>query len=161
MIVASGARYESPLREAIHAMKYDGVPALADKLAPLLAEAWRELRPQSDVLVPVPLHTRRQRERGYNQSELLARRLSAQCGVAVRTDLLRRVRHTEQQALLKGDARRHNVRGAFAAGAEVQGRRVALVDDVFTTGSTLAECARTLLSAGASGVCALTVARAE
>ncbi len=162
--VASGALYETPLREAIHTFKYDGTPALAAPLAPLLLDAWQVAQgafPPAEVLAPVPLHPRRRRERGYNQSELLAHRLSALCGTPVDPRLLRRVRYTEQQALLRGDQRRRNVQGAFEAAPGARGKRVALVDDVFTTGSTLVECALALLGAGASGVYALTLARAE
>ncbi len=160
LVVASGARYEPPLAEAIHTFKYDGTPALAGPLVPLLLDAWRGMGRQADALVPVPLHARRRRERGYNQSELLARRLGTLCGVPVEPRLLARVRYTEQQALLKGSQRRQNVQGAFVAAPAVRGRRVILVDDVFTTGSTLVECAMALLDAGAAGVCAFTLARA-
>jgi ComF family protein len=159
--VASGARYADPLREAIHAFKYEGTPALAAPLASLMLEAWRSAVWQADVLVPVPLHTRRRRERGYNQSELLALQLSAACGVPVDARLLARVRYTNQQALLKGAARKQNVQGAFACGPGANGKLIVLVDDVFTSGSTLLACAGALLSAGAAGVRAVTLARAE
>ena len=160
LTVISGVRYESPLREAIHAFKYDGTPDLAAPLSPLLLDAWRDAAMSADVLIPVPLHARRKRERGYNQSELLARALSAACHVPVEAHLLRRVRYTDQQALLKGAARKQNVQGAFLAGAAVNGKQIVLVDDVFTTGATLTECATALLNAGAASVCAITLARA-
>jgi ComF family protein len=160
LIVVSAARYETPLLDAIHALKYDGTPALAEPFSPMLFDAWCSAHVGADVIVPVPLHARRQRERGYNQSELLARRLSILCGVPMQPGLLRRVRYTEQQARLKGHERRRNVHGAFVARAGVQGKRIALIDDVFTTGSTLVECASAILGAGAAGVCALTLARA-
>jgi ComF family protein len=161
LLVASGARYGSPLREAIHAFKYDGTPGLAATLAPLLLDAWRHAALNADVIVPVPLHARRRRERGYNQSELLAREVGAACGVPVDTQLLARVRYTDQQALLKGAARKQNVQDAFAAGAGANGKLIVLVDDVLTSGATLTACASVLLNAGAASVCALTLARAE
>ncbi len=160
LVVASGAHYEPPLREAIHALKYDGTPDLAGPLTPLLLDAWQSMSQTIGILVPVPLHARRLRERGYNQSELLSRRLSARCGIPVEAGLLRRVRYTRQQAQLPGSERKHNVQGAFAAAPEAQNKHIALVDDVFTSGSTLVECAKALLSAGAASVCALTLARA-
>jgi ComF family protein len=159
--IVSGARYGAPLREAIHAFKYDGTPGLAEPLAPLLVDAWRSAALAADVIVPVPLHPRRRRERGYNQSELLARALSTACGVPVDANLLRRVRYTDQQALLKGAARKQNVQGAFAAEARANDKLIVMVDDVFTSGATLAACASVLRSAGAADVSALTLARAE
>jgi ComF family protein len=159
--VVSGARYGTPLREAIHAFKYDGTPGLAAPLAPLLVDAWRNAALNADIIVPVPLHARRRRERGYNQSELLARGLGEACGVPVDTHLLTRERYTDQQALLKGAERRQNVQGAFAADARANGKLIVLVDDVLTSGATLTECANVLLNVGAASVSAVTLARAE
>jgi len=159
--VTSAARYAEPLRDGIHAFKYDGTPALAGPLAQLMVEAWVNGGLQADLLVAVPLHPRRKRERGYNQSDLLAQRIGAQAGVMVDTKVIRRVRYTDQQALLAHDERRNNVHGAFKAEpARSNGKHIMLVDDVFTTGATLSECAATLLSAGARRVSALTLARA-
>ena len=159
--VTSAAVYSTPLREAIHALKYDGVPALAGPLSQYLVDAWRRSSLQADSIVPVPLHSRRRRERGYNQSELLARQLGREVGVPVEPRSLRRVRYTGQQARLNAAERRQNVKGAFEAERALsRGRHIVLVDDVFTTGATMSECAEALLDAGAASVAAITLARA-
>jgi ComF family protein len=161
ILVVSATIYATPLREAIHAFKYDGVPDMALPFARLMAEGWRQTGMLVDVIVPVPLHPRRTRERGYNQSELLARHLGELVGVPVDGRVLRRVRHTDQQAHLGAAERKINVRGAFDATCErSSGKHIVLVDDVFTTGATLGECATALLNAGAQGVSAVTLARA-
>lgn len=159
--VTSAAKYAEPLRDGIHAFKYDGTPDLAGPFGQLMTEAWIAGGMQADVFAPVPLHPRRRRERGYNQSELLARRLGVLVGVPVDSNVIRRVRYTDQQALLAHDERHNNVRGAFKADREhTNGKHIVLVDDVFTTGATLSECAATLLNAGARRVSAMTLARA-
>jgi ComF family protein len=162
VLVTSAALFVPPMREAIHALKYEGVPHMAGPLALFIAEAWRESGLSADVIVPVPLHPRRQRERGYNQSERLAQELSALIGVPVDRRAVARRRHTEQQVLLGAEARRRNVQGAFAAmPARVNGKQIVVVDDVFTTGATLGECVSALLGAGAAHVHTLTLARAN
>jgi ComF family protein len=113
-----------------------------------------------DVLIPVPLHWRRQWQRGFNQSEMLARFLSSRCGIPVAT-ALRRVRYTAVQAGLSNTARRRNVTAAFACRRRLDGKRVLLIDDVMTTGSTAAACGVALRRAGASRISLLTVARAD
>jgi ComF family protein len=132
-------------------------------LGRLLAPSLARLDPGVEALVPVPLHPRRLRERGFNQASLLARaaRRTARAGPPVE-ELLDRVRDTAPQASLDdAAARRRNVRGAFAVRrAEARGRHLALVDDVLTTGATAAECARALRAAGAARVDVLTLARA-
>jgi ComF family protein len=159
--VVSLAVYASPLREAIHAFKYDSLRPLAQPLGRLLYEVGASCAPRTDLITPVPLHQRRQRERGYNQSELLAHALGDACGLPVQAKAVQRMRHTHQQALLGVHERRANVRGAFrATPALVRDRRVLLVDDVFTSGATLSECAAALLDAGAQQVLAVTLARA-
>ncbi len=166
LMVISAAHFEPPLREAIHALKYEGVPHVASALSAHMVHAWRTSSPPiaPTVLVPVPLHSRRERERGYNQSLLLANDVGRALALPVQPRALRRVRHTEKQAQLESDiaVRLANVRDAFAAEARiVRGQRVMLVDDVFTTGATLVACAAALRVAGAAEVIALTLARAR
>jgi ComF family protein len=157
-------RYGDLAREAIHALKFGGRRGLANPLGDLLAGLPLSALPGAapDVLVPVPLHPRRARERGYNQALLLARRLERAWGVPVAADALRRTVATQPQADLDAAARRRNVRDAFAVRSPelIAGRHVVLVDDVLTTGATAAECAMSLRRAGAATVGVLTVARA-
>jgi ComF family protein len=150
------------LREAIHSFKYKNVRALAEPLGNLLVDFWAKLPDPVDVLVPVPLHRRRVRERGYNQAQLLAQHLGAAVSVCVVCDVLRRVRYTTSQVGLGMPERRENVAGAFSCtGNRLQGKRVLLVDDVCTTGATLEACSMALKAGGARSVWALTVARAR
>jgi ComF family protein len=151
------------MREAVHAFKFGGRRALAVPLGDLLVETAAGSLPAGapDLLLPVPLHPRRQRTRGFNQAGLLARRLGRSHGWPVREDVLVRTVATPSQTELDAAGRRANVRGAFRLRrpAAVAGRHVVLVDDVLTTGATLSECARCLRAAGAARVGALTVAR--
>ena len=151
------------MREALHAYKFRGRRALAAPLGDLLLEAL-EGRPPAEVpalLVPVPLHPRRERERGFNQASLLAWRVGRAWGVRVRDDVLVRAVATPSQTELDAPARRANVRNAFRLRRPelIVGRHVLLVDDILTTGATLSECARCLREGGAATVGALTVAR--
>jgi len=114
-----------------------------------------------DAVVPVPLHPRRERERGYNQAFLLAEVVARHFERPLRRRALSRTRHTSQQARLAAHRRWENVRGAFRTNAPVQGMRLLLVDDVMTTGATASESARVLKKAGASSVSVLTIARTQ
>ncbi len=157
-------RSEGIARGAILLVKHGGHLGLLQRLAGLLAEeAPRHLFLQEwEGVVPVPLHWARRWRRGFNQAAVLARAVGRRHGIPVFVRALRRVRATPLQ---QGDfeARRRNVRDAFAvaAGAGISGRRLLLVDDVFTTGATADACGRVLLQAGAADVGVLTLARAE
>jgi len=155
--VRSGVWLDQSARRAVHQLKYEGWWRIAEAMA----EAMRTLDPLTGrvSLIPVPLGARRRRERGYNQSERIAAALGARLGLPVREDLLVRVRETPSQTALTPEARQANVAGAFA-GRAVCGLAVVLVDDVFTTGATLAEAGAALAMAGAARVAAVTFARA-
>lgn len=150
-----------PLREAVHALKYNGARVLAEPLADLLAAYWQENPLPASLLVPVPLHSARLRQRGYNQSALLARALAKRIALPVSSQALQRGRATVSQVGLSREQRWSNVWGAFQSlGDEVTGRAILLIDDVCTTGATLEACAHALLKGGASQVWALTLTRA-
>lgn len=150
--------YEGTLREVIHAMKYGGRRSLARPLAALMKQHGGHVLDGVDAVVPVPLHWRRQYQRGFNQARELARFLGPPL-----LDVLRRRRATRAQVELAADQRRANVAGAFVlrrcVSVPFRGRKLLLVDDVSTTGATLESCARVLRDAGASHVHALTAAR--
>jgi ComF family protein len=152
-----------PVLEAIHRYKYQRALWFEPFLAGLLvSEAGPELRREPwDWIVPVPLHPAKEREREFNQAERLAVRLGAAIGIPVKKDLLRRITPTRTQTLLTRDQRAANMRNAFALrpGQKLAGRRIVLVDDVFTTGATTSACARALRKAGAGDICVWTVAR--
>jgi ComF family protein len=160
-IFAVGA-YMGPLREAVHALKYHGRHGVAATLAALLAPAVAPFLQEGDLLVPVPLHPTRERARGYNQSAILASELQYLLPVEVATAALRRTRATADQTALSADQRAANVRGAFTARADaVSGRRIWLLDDVYTTGATLRASAQALRAAGAREVRGAVVAIAS
>jgi ComF family protein len=159
----AAVRYDDVARSLVHALKYQDRTDLAPAMGRWMARAGGELLTGADMLVPVPLHWRRAWRRRYNQSGALARVIERQSGVRVRGDVLRRVRATEQQIGLSRAQRATNVQGAFQVSpdrqAEVQGRRVILIDDVLTSGATLDACARALLRAKATQVDVLVFAR--
>lgn len=161
--IRSAFPYQPPVSDAIIQFKYHGLRALGQELASTLVEALPSLGFVPDVVVPVPLHVRRKRERGYNQAEVLATVLGALLGLPLAADALRRVRETAPQARLHSrEERMANVAAAFGPGpGSVHGRRVLLVDDVCTTGATLSACGHVLRRQGAAAVWALTVAREE
>lgn len=149
--------------EMIHRFKYTRALWVEPFLAGLLTQAAaKHLDPGDwDCLVPVPLHAAKQREREFNQAERLARRLGRATGIAVETKFLKRTVFTRTQTQLTREERRANVRSAFRAaeGNRLRGKRIVVIDDVFTTGSTTDACARALRRAGAAQVCVWTVAR--
>ncbi len=151
------------VREFIHRFKYDRHFYLRHPLTEWLAEALDDDRlraPLIDALVPVPLHSARLREREFNQAEVLARLLARRTGMPL-LGALTRIRYTTTQTRLDRHERMENLRNAFRVRqtAAVQNRHLVLVDDIFTTGSTVDECARVLRAAGAASVRVLTVAR--
>lgn len=150
-------RHDGVARQLVLGLKYRRGKHLAGPLADLVAP----LVPAGvDALVPVPLHENRVRERGFNQSELLANELGARVGRPVLAAALNRVRETPSQTGLSPSERVENVRGAFAAAERLDGQHVLLVDDVCTTGATLYACARTLRRAGVASVQAIVATRA-
>ncbi len=155
--------YEEPLADILHGLKYRAdfstLPVLAELIRPLQGQLSLDL--ESDRVVPVPLHRKRLMDRGFNQSLLLAELFFPESRGVILPQTLLRVRHTPPQTTLDGVARRKNLAGAFAVSRprSIRGRRVFLVDDVLTTGTTVNECARVLLAAGVSAVEVVTVAR--
>ncbi|HVQ46678.1 MAG TPA: double zinc ribbon domain-containing protein [Gemmatimonadales bacterium] len=156
--VRSAVWLEGSARAAVHQLKYEGWSRAAEALALPM----RHLEPLTAgvSLLPIPLGKRRLRVRGYNQSERIATALGALTGVPVRCNALRRVRETPTQTALTPEARHANVAEAFQA-ADVTGLSVVLVDDVFTTGATLASAGAALAAAGAARIEAVTFARAS
>ena len=156
--------YEGASRDLIHAFKYRNKTHLRRPLALLaieqLSEFVRSRAPH--LIIPVPLHRKRLRSRGFNQAVLLGELFSAQWNIPLDRHNLRRIRWTEPQVNLSSGDRRANVKGAFSLQNPelVRGRRVLLVDDVLTTGSTVEECAVMLKNAGADDVAVITIARA-
>jgi len=151
--------YRGTLQKLLHAFKFDGHDFLAPPLAGHLDDVVTSRDRDFDVLVAVPLHRKRLRERGYNQAELLSRHLARSIGIPGKSWLARPV-ETRAQSTLPREDRAGNVRRAFVADRRVRGASVLLVDDVMTTGATLEASARALREAGARRVCAVTVARA-
>ena len=160
----SAVRYEGPAKACIRRFKYQAGIWLQEELVGWLAALWRtcpaEVR-SVDFVAGIPLYPRRERERGYNQAALLAEGLAEQVGIPFRRGLLGRTKPTATQTHLTAVQRVHNVKGVFSVRrpGDVRGARIALVDDVMTTGATVNECARALKAAGAAAVMVLTVAR--
>jgi ComF family protein len=161
------APFSGFVRTALHELKYSGEQRLAGPLGSAIARRWRRVGVGADVLVPVPVHATRRRRRGYDQAELIARTAAAELSLPC-ASILERNRATIAQFDLDRSARAVNVAGAFRLRADpagplpsrlLAGRWVVLIDDVVTTGASLAACAVPLLEAGAVGVSAITVAR--
>ena len=158
--VSVALSYGFPVDALIRRLKYAADLALVEPLAALLAErAGEGMLP--DCMIPMPLSVQRLQERGFNQSMEIARSLARRLQVEVAATACKRVRHTPPQASLPLDQRRANIRGAFACNTALDGARVAIVDDVLTSGATLNELARVLRQAGAAEVTGWVVARTE
>lgn len=156
------ARHEGIVREVIQALKYDARPQLGQLLGARAAAALEQTNWQVELILPVPLHPLRLRERGYNQSQRIAETVALMSGIPLSESSLLRTRATRSQVGLSGPERRLNLQDAFVAvGDAVSQRHVLLIDDVFTTGSTLSACATALYTVGAASVYGLTVSVAH
>ena len=157
--------YKSPVRDAILRVKFEEDRTPVHELGKLMAAKFGacNLDKQFDIVIPVPVSHRTMRRRGYNQSVLLARQLAEKYALPLEESVLLKTKETKRQIDIGRDERRANVKGAYrlAANSFVSGKRILLVDDVITTGSTLDECAKTLQEAGAAECCALCLASAE
>ncbi len=158
----SYALYKGPLVPAVMLLKFERVEPLGSWFSDRLAEVAKREALNADIVVPVPLHRQRRRERGYNQAELVAKPLARKLCVPYRAVLLTRTKPRPDKHILSLEERWDSVRGAFATrpGSKVDNLRVLLVDDVMTTGATLDACAKALRGAGAKSVIGLTIARA-
>lgn len=152
--------YEGAIRDLIHSFKYNQLTHLRYPLALLALEGIHHVH-DPQLIIPVPLHRSRLRQRGFNQAVLLGKVLSSQLSLPMMPDALIRTRPTEPQIDLSAAERRLNVKGAFSVSkpGAVAGKRILLLDDIMTTGSTMNECARELKNAGATMVIASTIAR--
>ena len=142
-------KYDEHIARAVHNYKYNDARYLCSFFASLIdiPKPW-----VIDAVVPVPLHRAKQNKRGYNQSALIAYKLSERYGLPVREDLLERIRNTSSQRLLNAEERAKNTLDAFRASDRAKDKRILLIDDVFTTGATMNECAKALKLAGAAYV---------
>lgn len=154
-------KYGGAIRQAIIQFKYENLKVLADPLSHCMLEYLKEHHLSFDIIIPVPIHKRRLRERGYNQSSLLAQRLSRVTRIPVVEGALVRTKHSPSQAKSDNvDQRRNNINNAFkCVSHDVSGKRILLIDDVCTSGATLNSCATSLKSAGAASVWGLTLAK--
>ncbi|MCD8180717.1 MAG: ComF family protein [Firmicutes bacterium] len=158
--IMSPFEYGEPLRGAILDFKFKNYWAYARLFADMMKDyldsydIWDEF----DYIVPVPLHEKRLKERGYNQAELIAEYVSEYLQIPMRTDLVKRVRATQKQSSLKRIDRVLNVKDAFSCGSDLSGKGILLFDDICTTGNTLQACASALSGANAKNICALTLA---
>ena len=157
--IRSAAVFSGPMRRAIHALKYYSDRSLAHHLVDISFSRFSIHPGEVDLILPVPLGSRREAQRGYNQSFLLAEALSLKTRIPLDAKCIARRRETRSQVGLTLEERKQNVENAFCA-SSVSSKKVLLVDDVCTTGATLQSCAASLVSAGAESVTALTLARA-
>ena len=156
--------YKDPLLTCIHSLKYYGNTRIALPLGVLLAKAYQTSNLHADLIIPVPLHPERLKQRGYNQAHLLAQVCAQAVGVPLNVSILQRRKETQVQVHLHRYERHANVAGAFCcqspiATKSLENRRIVIIDDVSTTGATLEACAAPLFAAGASEVWGLVLAR--
>ncbi|HAL55386.1 MAG TPA: hypothetical protein DCP63_02620 [Bacteroidetes bacterium] len=156
---------EGAFQHVAHALKYGGIQSLGIELGRRLGFALRAQRVVADLLIPIPLHKRKLRERGYNQAELIARGISQVAGMPLRSEIVQRRRFTKSQTTLTLEERKKNMHEAFELlplhSSEVAEKTCVIVDDVITTGATIEECAKVLLGAGAAGIIAASSALAQ
>jgi ComF family protein len=157
--IQSAAVFSGPMRRSIHALKYYSDRSLAHYLVDISFSHFSSHSWEADLILPVPLGSQREAQRGYNQSFLLAEALSLKTCIPLDAKCISRRRETRSQVGLSLEERKQNVENAFSA-SSVKSKKVLLVDDVCTTGATLQSCASSLVSAGAESVAALTLARA-
>lgn len=155
--------FEGVLRQAIHDLKYEGQTGLATPLADILSKKLTQANWMPGVIVPVPLHHKRQEQRGYNQAAVLGACLSNALGWPIDTQSLIRIRSTASQVGLNRQSRQENVRAAFSVSPPdaFQNRDIILIDDVFTTGATLRECAEAVQHSGARSIRAAVIGQAS
>jgi len=162
LAIRSLGTFDDHYQKLIHRLKYEKKIQLGQRLAQKLGESISEDRCFSgcDMVIPVPLHRARERERGFNQSEVLAEGISRAMGISLTKGILKRRKNTKDQTYLNAQQRAENVKGAFVVTRpeKINGKNVILVDDVMTTGATLNECARMLKETGATRVFAATLA---
>ncbi len=152
----AAVEFNNMSRKLIHALKYHDRHEVADLLSQTMSRAGKQLLADADLIIPVPLYPLRLWQRRFNQSAALAKNIAENAGIAYHPELLKRRRATRQQVGLKGVARRDNVKGAFAVddnhADKLYGAKVVLVDDVITTGATVAACSQVLVTAGCSQI---------
>ncbi len=156
---------EGAFQHIAHSMKYEGMPSLGLQLGKRIGEVLQEWNLSADCVIPIPLHKRKLRERGYNQAELIARGVSETSGIEYRNDLVKRRKDTQSQTTLNIEERQENVAQAFEMIAgksqDIKDKRIIVVDDVITTGATIVSCAHKLRTAGAASVMAVSAALAK
>lgn len=158
--IISAFEYTGNIRDMFLKYKFDSCRAYAPLFAMLMEDCLKsyDMWNDFDFIVPVPLHPKRFKERGYNQSELIASDISSIINVPLRTDILSRIKYAEKQSLVHGYKKLHNVKNAFSCTEHIDGKSIILFDDICTTGLTLRACAKVLHDAGAKNICALTFA---
>ena len=155
--------YEYPINKVIRQLKYDNKKYLSSTFSNMIAGEISKMDVKFDMVIPVPLYFKRQKIRGYNQSELLAESLNTKLGIEINTEALVKIKNTRTQANLTRAERMENLRDEFSVPDKkiVKGKTILLVDDVFTTGTTINECSKTLIEAGAKAVYSVTLAHAH